>query len=73
MRSRAYKDGRDSWVDLTVEFEGDRAFAVWETIRLGNYALKARVEIDPGQLRPADEEVDFVYRGELVLPTPYNN
>ncbi len=73
MRSRANKGSREAWINFNLEFDGERAFAVWETIQVGNYALKARLEIDPGQLRPGEEEGDFVYRGQLVLPTPHNN
>lgn len=73
MRSRAVKDGQNSWIDLNVEFEGNRAFAIWETIQVGNYALKARLEIDPAKLRPSDNDYEFVYRGELVLPNPAHN
>jgi hypothetical protein len=73
IRGRTYKDGRDSWIDLKLEFEGKRAFAVWDTVVVGNYALKARFEIDPKKIRPGSEEGDFEYRGELVVPVPENN
>lgn len=73
MRGLALQAGQQSWVNLSLEFEGGRAFAIWDTIRVGNYALKARLEIDPGRLKPGDNESEFVYRGELVLPNPQNN
>ena len=74
LRGRAVAKGKLKYIDLDLEFDGKRAFVVWDSISLGNYLLKARVEIDP-QLLHADPEqgFDYIYRGELVLPSPENN
>jgi hypothetical protein len=74
VRGRAVAKGKLELIDLDVEFDGKRAYVIWESITLGNYLLKARVEIDP-QLLLADQGrgCDYVYRGELVLPNPENN
>jgi hypothetical protein len=74
VRGRAVAKGKLELIDLNVEFDGKRAFVIWDSITLGNYLLKARVEIDP-QLLLADQGrgCDYVYRGELVLPNPENN
>jgi hypothetical protein len=74
MRGRTLRKGKKTVIDLTLEFEGNRAFAIWESIPLGDYELKARVEIDPKRLEPIrNHSCDFLYRGELVLPDPQNN
>ena len=74
MRSRTADTGKDSHVDLPLEFEGKRAFAIWDSIRLGNLQFNARVEIDPSLLQKiARRDCDYYYRGELVLPRPENN
>jgi len=74
MRSRAADDGKNSLIDLPLEFEGKRAFAIWDSITLGNLKFKARVEIDPSLLQKiAYRDCDYYYRGQLVLPRPQNN
>ena len=74
MRSRTVENGKDSLVDLRLHFDGKRAFAIWETIPLGNYELHARLEINPKLLQKAAQPgYDFFYRGELVLPRPQDN
>ncbi len=74
MRSMAMKRGMKAPVDLPVEFEGARAFVVWDSLVLGGFELKARVEINPTLLTPmAAGGYDFVYHGHLVLPRPENN
>ncbi len=66
--------GKKSRVDLPLEFEGKRAFVVWESLVLGNYQLKARVEINPKLLKRSETHgCDFVYSGNLVLPCPEYN
>jgi hypothetical protein len=61
-------------MDLKLEFEGTRAYVVWDTIPLGKFELKARVEIDPNLLQDAARpDCDFFYCGELVLPRAENN
>ena len=74
VRGKAVAKGKLEFIDLNVEFDGKRAFVIWDSITLGNYLLKARVEIDP-QLLHADPArgCDYVYRGELILPNPENN
>ena len=66
--------GKIKDIDLDVEFDGKRAFVIWDSITMGNYLLKARLEIDPQLLHAdASRSCDYVYRGELVLPNPENN
>ena len=74
LRSLAPQKGNAAAVDLNLEFEGKRAFVVWDTIHVGRFELKARVEIDPNLLQEAARpDYDFFYRGELVLPRAENN
>ena len=74
MRSLAQDHGKNTFVDLHLEFEGRRAFVIWDSVTLGGYELKARLEIDPGLLQEAaGRGCDFFYRGQLVLPRPENN
>ena len=74
MRSHAADAGKNSLIDLPLEFEGKRAFAVWDSITLGNFKFKARVEIDPSMLQKIGyRDCDYYYRGQLVLPRPQNN
>jgi hypothetical protein len=74
MRGLTLKNGKNTTIDLDLEFEGKRAFAIWDSISLGDYELKARVEIDPRRLKKMHGHCcDFLYNGELVLPQPQNN
>jgi hypothetical protein len=74
MRGLTQRDGQKTLVDLELEFDGKRAFAILDSIRLGDYKLKARLEIDPRLLKKvSDDYCDFFYRGKLVLPNPQNN
>jgi len=74
MRGLTVEQGRQAFVVLNLEFEGERAFVVWDSITLGEFNLKARVEIDPDLLQKAwDRGCDFYYLGQLVLPRPENN
>lgn len=74
MRSLTHQDGKKRLVDLDLEFDGERAFAILDSVSMGNYRLKARLEIDPKLLRKSrDQCCDFFYRGKLILPTPENN
>jgi hypothetical protein len=74
VRGQALAQGKTEFIDLDLEFEGKRAFVIWDSITLGNYRVKARVEIDPRLLSAdAEQQCDFVYLGELVLPRPENN
>ena len=74
MRGLSHQEGKNRLVDLDLEFDGKRAFAIWDSICLGNYKFKARLEINPRLLKKiSDECCDFFYRGKLILPTPQNN
>jgi hypothetical protein len=74
IRSRALTQGRSTFIDLDLEFEGKRAFVIWDSIPLGPYEFKARVEINPKLLQKAEDHGwDYFYRGKLVLPRPENN
>ena len=74
MRSLTHQDGKKRLVDLDLEFDGRRAFAIVDSVPIGNYKLKARLELDPRLLRKStDECCDYFYQGKLILPTPQNN
>jgi hypothetical protein len=74
MRGQTVQNGKNSYVDLHLEFEGKRAFVIWDTIPVGSYQLKARLELDPRHLKATnDKGWDFFYEGELVLPRPEHN
>ena len=74
MRSLTVKNGKATFVDLDLEFEGNRAFVVWDSITCGKFMLKARVEIDPRLLKTDPGlSCDYLYNGELILPRPQNN
>jgi len=74
MRSLAIKNGKNSLVDLRFEFDGTRAFAIWDATPVGKYELRARLELNPELLqRVGNPGYDFFYQGELVLPRPQDN
>jgi hypothetical protein len=74
MRSRAVAKGKMEFIDLDLEFDGKRAFVIWESVQVRGFLLKARLEIDPKLLRAdSGRGCDYVYRGELVLPNPELN
>lgn len=74
MRSLTHHDGKKRLVDLDLEFDGRRAFAILESVPIGNYKLKARLELDPKLLKKSSDECfDYFYQGKLVLPTPQYN
>jgi len=71
MRGLTVKNGRPSFVNLDLEFEGSRAFVIWDSVIFGAYLLKARLEIDPGLLlKDSGRGWDYLYRGKLELPRP---
>ena len=72
MRSIRVSDGGSGFINLDLEFEGQRAFVVWDAISVGDYMLKARVEIDPTLLQKGAGP-GLEYRGHLILPRPENN
>ena len=74
MRGFAVENGKDRIVEMEIEFEGERAFAVWDTVTLGTYEFKARVELDATLLQRAiGQSHEFEYRGQLILPRPQDN
>lgn len=74
MRGLRQDKGKSTNVDLDLEFEGARAFVIWDFISAGPFTIKARVEIDPLLLQKDNgRDFDFYYRGELVLPKPELN
>jgi hypothetical protein len=74
MRSLTVENGKTAFIEVNLEFEGDRAFVIWDSITVGAFLLKARVEIDPTLLQTGrGRGCDYVYCGELVLPRPQNN
>ncbi len=73
MRGLAQNQGKNKYIELHLEFEGKRAFVVWDSIPVGEYEFKTRLEIDPKLLQKSESNCDFLYRGELVLPRPENN
>ena len=74
MRSLTVENGKTAFVEVNLEFEGKRAFVVWDSITVGTFLLKARIEIDPTLLQTGGGRgCDYVYCGELVLPRPHYN
>lgn len=74
MRGRAVAKGKMELIDLDLEFDGKRAFVIWESVQVRGFLLKARLEIDPTLLRAdSGRGCDYIYRGELVLPNPELN
>ncbi len=74
MRGLAVGKGKTTFVEFELEFEDDRAFVIWDSVTVGNYQLKARVEIDPELLQTTSGRgCEYFYRGHLVLPRPENN
>ncbi len=74
LRGQTMAQGKPAVVNLDFEFDGNRAFVIWDSLSLGSFRLKARIEIDPELLqKDAGREWDFLYRGELVLPRPELN
>jgi len=74
MRSLAVENGRTTCIDLRLEFEGKRVFVIWDSVPVGGYELKVRLELDPKRLeKGGGTGWDFFYRGQLVLPRPQDN
>jgi hypothetical protein len=74
IRSLTVENGKTAFIELDLEFEGNRAFVIWDSIPVGTFLLKARVEIDPTLLQTSGGRgCDYLYCGELVLPRPQNN
>ena len=74
LRHLARENGRGKLFELPLEFEGKRAFVIWDWAVLGGQQFKARIEINPKLLRRIDGSGwDYSYRGQLVLPRPQDN
>ena len=74
MRSLATENGKNAMIDLSLEFDGTRAFVIWDSIPVGKYELRARLELNPELLqKTGDPGYDFFYQGKLVLPRPQDN
>jgi len=74
VRGCVVENGKNSSIQLDLEFDGKRAFVIWDSVSLGALKLKARVEINPKLLkRVHGDECDYLYRGQLVLPHPEYN
>jgi hypothetical protein len=74
MRGCTSEKGQTAFVELDVEFEGKRAFAIWDSVSIGNYFFKARLELNPRLLKKIKgKRCDYLYRGRLVLPRPQDN
>ena len=66
--------GKDALKDYQLEFEGTRAYLVWDAVSVGCLLFKARVELNPRLLRRIDEgSSKYYYRGKITLPRPENN
>jgi hypothetical protein len=74
LRSLTVKNGKNTFLELDLEFEGHRAFVIWDSVSFGNYRLKAVLEIDPNRLvRMGGSHPEYEYRGEIELPRPEDN
>lgn len=74
MQSLALDNGEHRFMDLPLEFEGRRAFVIWDAARLGGCIVKARLEINAKLLQRIDRcGCDFFYCGWLHLPRPQDN
>ena len=73
-RGLSQEGGSHSPIDLELEFDGKRAFAVWESFQIGKYEFKARLEINPRLLKKLRfSSCNYLYRGELVVPRPQDH
>ena len=74
VRTLTNEPGKDTVVELGLEFEGSRAFAIWDSISVGKYELKARLELNAKLLRKVTVQgCDFFYLGQISLPRPEHN
>jgi hypothetical protein len=74
MRGLALEKGKRTFRNLGLEFEGARAFVIWDSVTCGDYEFKTRLEIDPKRLRKTQSAGwDFFYHGSLELPCPQDN
>jgi len=74
LRHLARENGLRKLVELPLEFEGKRAFVIWDWAVMGQQQFTARIEIDPKLLqRIAGSGSDYSYSGQLILPRPEEN
>jgi hypothetical protein len=66
--------GKVALQDYQLEFEGRRAFLVWDVVSVGTLLFKTRVELNPKLLRKLDVRgLGYYYRGKVRLPRPEHN
>lgn len=66
--------GKVALQDYQLEFEGQRAFLVWDVVPIGTFLFKTRVELNPKLLRRVDiRGLGYYYRGRVRLPRPEQN
>ena len=66
--------GKKILMHFPLDFEGTRAYLVWETFKVGKQIFTARVEVNPRLLRRiAGKSSNYSYRGKITLPQPENN
>ena len=71
----AVPTGNHSHINLPLEFEGNRAFAIWDTVNIRGYRFKMRIEVNPKLLRKkgGNQNPAYQYCGKLPLPRPELN
>jgi hypothetical protein len=68
------RDGKKALKEFQLEFEGTRAYLVWDTFNIGRLLFRARVELNPRLLRKLDKQSSkYYYRGKITLPHPEDN
>ncbi len=74
LRARTGFAGRSAEFNFPLEFEGHRAYVIFDSVNLGKLLFKTRIEIDPKLVQKLSRGgKDYCYRGELDLPRPENN
>jgi hypothetical protein len=73
IRRRRFRKRKISIINLDIEFEGRRAFAICDRVPVGHYEFKVRLELDPRLLEKVAGRRVFVYHGEVPLPKPEEN
>jgi hypothetical protein len=73
-RRLAVQNAQGAVVELPLEFEGKRAFVIWDRITLGKHEFQARIEINRRLLqKTSGSSHQYLYRGQLILPRPQDN
>ena len=74
MRSLTTGDSSELSASLDIKFEGKRASVIWDSITVGDFYFRARLEIDLKWLRKAERPSgEYLHCGNLVLPRPDPN